>query len=453
MRSVVSHRATSAQQAMMPWYIVLYAIFIGWLQATFTNGRLLPDDWGSLWVAGQLHRDGFDSELYNRDPDDFALPAGQIWYDYGDQLDFISVAHPFVHNPLVAHWMSGWVSIQDFSDSVYTLTWLSGTAIVVMIAACYYLWFERQIPLVWLVGLSIALLINPMYQSGIWLGQTSALIYAMVFTALALSKTDRWWVAAFAGILLASAGFVKITPLLLIPVLLVFSQRRRTGIIAVIFTGLFGLWSLLVVPRAVLQTWWDNLRDLNDSVLLSPNNQSLPAWFLDHEKSGNFIVEVLRDPPTWATVLPVAIAGLIGLLLLGYAFVDRDHAFNVLSIGGFTLATLFGRLVWNHYYIVLVGIVLGIIALGAQRRYAYILTMVACFLFYPPIGTAIGTENPFSVPYHGLLAALILLGTFLIVLGHNAWEIWRKGPEVTGTEPCTLDLDSFSSCAARGSGQ
>lgn len=426
MHSVVSHRAPDAQQTMMSWYMVVYAIFIGWLQATFTNGRLLPDDWASLWVAGQLHRDGFDSELYNRDPNDFALPAGELWYEYGNQLDLISVAHPFVHNPLVAHWMSGWVSIQDFTDSVYTLTWLSGAAIVVMIAACYYLWFERQIPLVWLVGLSIALLMNPMYQNGIWLGQTSALIYAAVFTALALSKTDRWLVATFAGILLAGAGFIKITPLLLIPVLLVFTQRRRTGIIAVIVTGLFGLWSLFVVPRGVLQTWWDNLQDLNDSVLITPNNQSLPAWFLDHQNSGQYIVEVVRDAPTWATALPVAIAGLIGLLLLGYAFVDRSHAFSVIAVGGFTLATLFGRIVWAHYYIVFVGLVLGILALGAHRSYAYILTIVACFLFYPPLGTTIGAVNPFGMPYHGLLAALVLLGIFLIILGHNAWEIWRN---------------------------
>lgn len=424
-------RNSGAAQRVMSWYMVAFAIMVGWLQAVFTHGKLLPDDWASLWVAGELHADGLDSELYRRDPDDFAFAVGQAWSSYSEDLDYILMAHPFVHNPLIAHWMSGWTHLQSFEDSVYTLTFLSGIAAVVLIASAYFVWFRQQISFPLLVGATMLLLINPMYQNGIWLGQTSALIYGLVFLSLALARTPRWWQAVIAGVLLAFAGFIKLTPLLLIPVLLFFRDSRKSGIVATATTALFAIWSCLVVDFSVQQTWWKNLQDLNDAVLLSVNNQSMPAWILEGERTETNIVDVLHDPDTWATLTPLLIALVLGLLFAAYAWIDRTNAFAVIAVGGFTLATLFGRIVWTHYYIVLVGLVFGILALGAHRKYILVLTSLGLFLFYPPIGTQIGGSNPFGLAYHGLLAAMILLGVFVIAMAHNVLEHYLQPAQRT----------------------
>lgn len=334
--------------------MVLFGAIIGWLQAIAWNGRQHGGDWASLWIAGELARDGKTEHFYDRDHADFSGLAGDVWLDYAEPLSALR-SHPFVHNPIVAgamRWVVGWT---DFDTSLQWLTGLSGLALVLMVASAYYAWTNETIPATWLCATTAACWALPAYHSSLWLGQTSVLIFAGVMYAIAAGRRNP----LAAGIILAIVTMVKLTPVVLIPLMLAFQTRRLAGAVAAGATAALAACSYVLYTPEVFRTWWENILQINDGLILSEVNQSLPSLLLQGQRDDSLEVQMLYDVPDYVSFWSYGLALGLGLLLLWAAWLHKEDAFTILAVGGFTVATVCGALVWNHYYLFVIGLVFG----------------------------------------------------------------------------------------------
>ena len=84
---------------------------------------------------------GLESHLYDADPIDFTAMNGEVWPRLAQEVS-APFTHPFVQNPLFAKALGAISHVMSFETSVAWLLFLSGTAIVVLVAASYHLWFR-----------------------------------------------------------------------------------------------------------------------------------------------------------------------------------------------------------------------------------------------------------------------------------------------------------------------
>ena len=96
-------------------------------------------------------------------------------------------------------------------------------------------------------------------MSGIWSGQSNSLILAMVIFAVAAIKRNRWWTAS---VLLAIPVFIKIWPIMIVLLLMVFWPRQLGWRCALVGIGL-ALLPFLTRPFSVVlgqyQEWHTSL--------------------------------------------------------------------------------------------------------------------------------------------------------------------------------------------------
>lgn len=321
MNSHPRHRASAAwpqkSRVVLRWYQHVIGLVFGLLIAVFSAGKLNYSDWGSLWIAGLLVRDGHREHLYSINDRDFALPKGDAWLHTIANSDVSSFPHPFVHVPFVADVMSVVVRVMSFNTSVILLAIASGWALVVLIASAWVFWFEEEIPMaVLLIGILVGW-VSMAFQSSLYLGQTSPLIFAGVAYSLAAARTRPMK----AGIVLGIVAAVKLTPVVLVVICLLFARSRKTGFVA---TGV-GLSvvaaSILSSGWGVFNTWWLILRELNAAALVARVNGSfasrISSGLVHNDK---ILVAIIKDPPMVASVVPpctdrcfIATSGLYGV--------------------------------------------------------------------------------------------------------------------------------------------
>lgn len=401
--------------------MVLFGAVIGWLQAIAWNGRQHGGDWASLWIAGELARDGKPEHFYDRDPADFSGLSGDVWFTYAEPLSALR-SHPFVHNPVVAgamRWVTEWT---DFDTSLLWLTGLSGLALVVLIASAYYAWTNDTIPTTWLWATTAACWVLPAYHSSLWLGQTSVLIFAGVMYAIAASRPRP----VIAGLVLACVAIVKLTPVVLIPLMLVYPTRRLAGAVAAGATAALAATSYFLYTPDVFRTWWENIQQINGGLILSEVNQSLPSMLLQGQRDDTVEVHMLTEVPEHATLWTYGLALVLGALLLWVAWLFKDDAFAILAVGGFTVATVCGSLVWNHYYLFVIGTVFGLLTLTSRWNIMVPLIAISAVWFYQPLSFVVGGRSPLYIPFNYLIGTWILFGCLLVLACITTFELRRE---------------------------
>ncbi|HIW95386.1 MAG TPA: DUF2029 domain-containing protein [Candidatus Corynebacterium gallistercoris] len=338
--------------------------------------------------------------LYSIDPSDFALTEDPVWAEKIANGSTSAWPHPYVHAPFIAQFMSLVVKIASFDFSVYLLTVVSGWALVVTIAAAWYLWTSARIPWVPSVLASALGWCTVAFQSSIYLGQTSPLIFAGV--AYSLAAAHRYPLRA--GIILGIVSAVKLTPALLIAVALVFPSRRRAGWVA-LFTGIvLAAISLFVGGSSLFSDWLETIRIIGDTVQVAPVNISY-ASIVSSELVENSaaIVPIVNDPPVHAIWVPRAVAAILCILVVCAAW-RSNKAWAVVAIGMLTITTAAGGILWEHYLLVAVLPLAGIWTSGKvipQR-----LAIVTALLLVPPLGYS---GSPLWIQWGGLIALVALV--------------------------------------------
>nr|WP_162933180.1 glycosyltransferase family 87 protein [Corynebacterium lactis] len=429
---------------VMSWQLILLALVTGGIISWIWQGRTQPDDWASLWIAGDLVEKGQAAHLYDHHPEDFAAMAGQQWLDAAREVS-APFPHPFVQNPLIAYILAPLTESMTFDTSVMWLLFFSGAALVVLTASAYNLWFRRTLPWGIAAAAVAAISLLPTTINSLWLGQTTPLIVAGVSYGLAASRSRPW----LAGIVLGIVAMVKLTPIVLIVVMLFFALRRSAGLWGVATTAVFAVSTWVFVENSVISTWFERLSDISSSVLVGPVNQSLASIIASQDVELKYAVTVMMDFPDQAKSLPLTLATVMTALAAAVAWWNRTYRFEILVVSGWGIATAFSAIVWTHYMLSLVPFVAGFMAMANSRytrQWPYVgIAALLLLLGFPVTNPIAATPFTPGFQYSGI-TSLIGAGIFLILVGAFHAAGTNRGKSA---EPMLL-FDGVSRVVKRG---
>lgn len=415
-----------AQSPVMSWPLILVSLLGGLTSLLAWNGRTQPDDWASLWVGGLLMDRGLESHLYDADPIDFTAMSGEVWPRLAQEVS-APFTHPFVQNPLFAKALGVISHVMSFETSVAWLLFLSGMAVVVLVAASYHLWFRSTMPWGIAALVTACVFALPTTLNSFWIGQTTPLIVAGVAYGLAASRTRPW----LAGIVLGIVASIKLTPYALIAVMLFFAYRRRAALWALATTAVLAVWMFIRVDMSVISDWIDRIGDIGASVLVGGANQSLASTLATDLGNPDLLVTVVRDYPSHVKTIPLCIALGVVLMVTAVAWLNPVYRFEFLITGAWLIAATFSSILWTHYMLMLVTSVFGLAAMARTRltrQWPYIgIALLVVLLTFPVTNPIAATPYTGGFVYSGITAMLLTLALMLIIGGCHAFAVHRYG--------------------------
>lgn len=394
--------------------VVVLALVVAVLNALYWRGRQFPDDWASLWIAGTLVRNGDAEHIYDFDPVDFASWAGPAWGEVIATGDFSPFPHPFVHLPGAAYLLAPFTGMMSFSMSAVLLTAVSGACLPILVSASWALWSRREIPLPALLAITVVAWYSTAFQVSSTLGQTSPIIVCLTVCGIVCAPRRP----VCAGILLGCAGAVKLTPLGLVVLMFLFRRYRRGAVVGAIVAALAMLFSLVAGGAELFRTWLSRLSWISERLVVAPPNRSLGSAVMRNEPFNDQATLVIEHPPLWLTVLPMAVAALLFAAVVWAAWRNRRWAEPLILVGAYSIATMASSIMWNHYLLVCMPLVVGIGIFAARltttlRNTFMVLGLMATLLLFPPLNEQAGVDEEtvgLLVPWADLAAIVALIG-------------------------------------------
>jgi alpha-1,2-mannosyltransferase len=171
---------------------------------------------------------------------------------------------------------------------------------------------------------------------------------------MAAVTIERRGIWAAAGLLVAMAAYVKITPILLAIVWLWRGQRRAAYACAAALAGLWAL-SLVVHGLTLNLAYVDRVIQIGRASVLEMNNHSLPAFL------GRFVLppaelwQVQRLPPWLQSVTLASAAAILLLAVSRYpkGSAREDKALPAVESLAFVGMLLVPNVAWTHYFLFL----------------------------------------------------------------------------------------------------
>ena len=414
-------RPDRGRPRILTGYVVVLSVIAGLVNALYWSGRQQPDDWSSLWIAGILVNNGDSDHIYDFDPTDFAAWSGSAWQQVIASHDLSAAPHPFVHLPGVAYIVAPFTDLLSFDASVVWLTALCGACLPLLISASWSLWSQNTVPLPVLLAVTVVAWYTTAFQTGAWLGQTTPIVLCMTVCGIACAR-DR---PVAAGILLGCAGIVKLTPLGLIPLMLLFPRYRRGAAATTITAGTVALASLIVGGADLFGTWIDRIRWLSSHVVVTGSNRSFASAVLRDEPDHGALAPVVADVPGWVSVVPMVVAVLLFAGIVWAAWRNRRWAAPLILVGAYAIATLASGLLWNHYLLVCLPLIVGIAVFarrlgGLPQTVVAVLSCTALLFLYPPLNEQVGAARrvgSIALPWADLVALVMLIGLLAVAAG------------------------------------
>ena len=409
-----SYRSDNNSAAIIGWPAHVLGLLVGLLTQLVWHGPRENGDWAALWIAGKLLRQGDDPHIYDYAPDDFAAWAGPFWQPFAHQDITSASPHPFVQAPFVAQMAEALTFVMSFRTSVFFLTVASGWALVVLIASAFYVWFHRPIPLGVLAGVTMVVWLSTPFQWSITLGQTTPLVTAGIAYSIAAARHRPW----SAGVVLGLVSVIKLTPLALIPLMVLFRRSRRTSLVAIATTALCFGFSLLTVGWSLHEIWRARIHMFSTFKVIAPTSQTFVSIMKRHLiDEGPAGAPIIQETPGWMVVTPMMLAAVIGRMLAIAADQCRGRSFEIIMVGVTCAVTCFSGFVWTHYFIIAVLPAFGVFALAARRRWAVACIATISVLYFPPLSDVISAEHDnrfftqanFYIPGGALMATVIML--------------------------------------------
>lgn len=396
------------------WPAHVLGLLVGLLTQLVWHGPRENGDWAALWIAGKLLRQGDDPHIYDYAPNDFSAWAGPFWEPFAHQDVTSASPHPFVQAPFIAQIAEALTFVMSFRTSVFLLTVASGWALVVLVASAFYVWFHRPIPMGVLVGVTVVVWLSTPFQWSITLGQTTPLVTAGIAYSIAAARQRPW----SAGIVLGLVSVIKLTPLALIPLMVLFRRSRRTSLIAIATTALCFGFSVLTVGWSLHEIWRARIHMFSTFKVIAPTSQTFVSIMKRHLiDEGPAGAPIIQDTPGWMVVTPMMFAAVIALVLGIVAYRCQRRSFEIIMVGAICLATCFSGFVWTHDFIIVVLPAFGVFALSTRRRWAVACIAIVSVLYFPPLSDVISsghdnrffTQTSFNVPGGAPMAIIIML--------------------------------------------
>ncbi|GAA4129499.1 glycosyltransferase 87 family protein [Nocardioides fonticola] len=197
-------------------------------------------------------------------------------------------------------------------------------------------------------------------------GQINLVLMALVVLDV-LGPQRRW-----SGVLVGVAAGIKLTPLFLIAFLVVIG-RRRPAVIAALSAAGTVLGATVLLPR---QSW-----DYWTVVLFDPGRIGAPEYAGNQSLAGLLPRLLGHDAPSSLWLAVAAPIGVIALLMARRVWRQGDGGDGLAQVLGLCVAAI-GMLLcspisWDHHWVWLVPVLLGLLAGGERRRLVTAAVLIA----------------------------------------------------------------------------
>ena len=380
------------------WLGVLL-VLAGFLTAGLLRyGNRQGEDLYSSYAGCRLMVTGQTSHLFAYDPVLFsAVGPDAAWRRVALGGGYYGGAHPYVQTPLWAYVLQPLCAHPGFKHFVHVF------AVLLMLSFAGMLWLVARF---WTpsffhpVALGLVLLglwFSEPFVYAMLLMQTHILFLLLGVAGLILAGRRR---PLLAGLLVALAAAVKLTPIFLV-VYWLARRRWAAAVAALVWSGALWLLTVGLTGWPLTAAYMAVLKRVSHVLLISQNSQSFAAWVM-----GRFYPRpeylVLHSFPLPAALRIGSLLLLILFTVLG-GLLDRARERSLAGMplpplgAGIALvaATIFAPIAWSHYFIVLVIPVMLLVeearrrgSLGTPARYALLAaTALAVALNFLPLST------------------------------------------------------------------
>jgi alpha-1,2-mannosyltransferase len=398
-------------------------VFAAVMIAAASHGR--GYDLAPLPTAGRLLATGNAAHLYAQDPHAYNVVDDPVFRRAAHDVGFMDEPTPFVYPPLFALAMG---VVADVPFSILSIAWAVLSAGFVLLGLYFTLivylpQYRRSF------AIPAALLVLCGFEPllyGFWLSQTTAIIFPLVMGAVALARRGK---ANEAGVVLAVAAFVKISPAILAIVWLWRGPRRA---VTALLATLLVLWivSIALLGFDVHLAYFRRLLEIGRATVVAFNNHSLSAFISRFSFEPSAWLDWRMYPPArWALI----VSGAFFLIAAGAAWMAIRRVPPAAADRGTPLAEGFAflgmllipNIAWTHYFVFLLPVMAIVWSQRSRRSPApLILAAIALVLclrpMLPPqevVPANVATPWLISGP---TVAALLLTMALLLVARHAA---------------------------------
>ena len=402
--------------------LVLHAFSVfGVLRHLHVSG----EDLSSSYVGCRVLAAGQASHLYSHDPSDFPKVGDPLWDHIAVESGFTPLfrLHPYVQTPLWAY------SLQPLCTHTRYRAFCDIFLIVLMLCTAGTLWLVARhwAPSLfhpgWIALVCAGLYVSQPFKYAIFLNQTHIIFIFVTVWAVVLARRGN---PVAAGILLALAAAVKITPGYLVVYWLV--SRKYKAALSFIFTSILLLGvTLATAGPALTVAYFRELGWVSNVLLLAYNNQSFAAVWMAHRYPPQLLSWHIYPLPPAIKVASLVLslgAAVAGGLLDRDAESKRPGAPPFGAVLALLAGTMFTPIAWTHYYIVLVIPVM--LLLDAQRtsqsaRWLLFTLPIFVLNLYPiAVGAVHAYVRSISLTRSQFLSGLLSLGALIAL--HRHWR-------------------------------
>ena len=422
--------------------LLILAVFVA--AGTFRFWNETGEDLSSSYIGCRLVATGHTGVLYSYDAENFAN-VGDLtgaWKQLADAGGFHGYLHPYVQTPLWGYGLQPLCNHTDFRtfEHVFLILVLLSLAGVVWLVGRYWTpWVFHPVAIALLL---LGLWFSQPFGYAMYLMQTHALFFFLTVLALVLAEREqaasgRWWFAAAAGLALACAAAVKLTPIVLVLYWLL-TGRWRAALSAVLWSALlFGV-TLAAVGPGVTAAYLESLHRVSRVLLVAQNNQSFAAWVMGRFYPPDEVFDInslplpaaVRLGSTALMLACTAAGGWLDRRIAGRAPgpAPRGTAFPpVGAMVALIALTVFAPIAWTHYFILLIApVMVALQAMRSRRRWWPLAALVpAALLNFPPLATQVLTMDisDYAVVRGQFFSGILILA----VLGAAGWSAVRAG--------------------------
>jgi len=334
-------------------FILLIALCFSGKYLVVNNWESHADDFASIYVAAQLLADGKPASIYDHHPYLFHIVPDGEFKETAQKIGFRGTLHPYVHLPLISFLFRPFLFI-PYRIIIKLLLLVNFLAVLISLNLILKL-LGRGFNLRWF---SITILATTYFfplRYGLWLGQTSPLVFLGITVLYCLVKAGY---LKTSGCILGGIISLKITPIFL---LLYFLMRKKRPLVisSVITVIIIGICSVIFVGWESNIIFLKSIIRLSKFSLASWNNQSLDGFLLRWVTDASHIYD-------WHLLTLPFKAKMVKYLVLSFMFLlwfiilsqpigtneknREDLDFSLTLI----LLVIFAPISWSHYLLFLV---------------------------------------------------------------------------------------------------
>ena len=342
--------------ALMLAAFVLLATLVYGSQAA--NNRL-GDDLAVGYIACRMLAEGKGAALYDHSHSGTVHEiTAADWDSSAARYGFTGTTYAYVQTPLWAYALTPACTTMNWPAfaAVYAFIATLAVAGIVWLSARYLA--NGSTPLV-MAFVLVTLWYGLPFKYAMYLLQTHALILIACLGALLLAERKR---PVRAGLLLAMAATVKITPALLVVYWIANRRWKALAAFTISMGALFAI-TYALAGGEMTGAFISELRHFSSNIYVAFNNQSVAAGIMAPQYPQALDQWLIYPLTPWVKI----VTGLLGVAFVGLAgHLRHKGASEGATVSVALLAmTAFAPLAWTHYYIVCI---VPLIWLGSQPR-------------------------------------------------------------------------------------